>query len=86
MAKTARIQARIEENLKEEVSPILKELGLSLTDAITLFLKQITLRRGLPFRVNIPNKETIKAIEDVNAGKGVSRYASDEEMFKDLGI
>ena len=55
MAKEAMIRARIEPQLKAEVEDIFQELGLSITEAITLFYKQVRLNRGLPFKVH-PSK------------------------------
>ena len=58
MARTAQINTRTEAELKEEVEGILKSLGLSTSEAINIFFRQIKLRRGLPFPVEIPNEET----------------------------
>jgi len=62
--KNAIINARIEVDLKANAEGILKELGLTATQAITMFYKQIQFNHGLPFDVKIPNKETIEAIKD----------------------
>jgi DNA-damage-inducible protein J len=69
MSKSAQINARIDPNLKQETEKIFHELGLSTTQAITLFFKQVTLQQGLPFAVAIPNAETRKAINDARTGK-----------------
>ncbi len=61
MAKTETVRARVEPELKRDAEAVLSELGLSTSEAITLFLRQITLRRGLPFPVHIPNQETREA-------------------------
>ncbi len=45
-----------------------KKYGVSLSDAINIFLTQSVMERGLPFEVKLPNNETIKAIEDARAG------------------
>ena len=62
--KSEFIRARMEANTKKEAEAVLAELGLSPTEAITLFYRQLVLRRGLPFEVRIPNAETIGAIEE----------------------
>ena len=72
MARTETIRARVEPELKSEAEAILKEVGLSSSEAMRLFLYQIVRQRGLPFEVKIPNAETIAAIEELEAGKGVS--------------
>ena len=55
MAKTEMIRARVEPELKSQAEAVFSELGLSVTEAITLFYTQVTLHRGLPFSVRIPN-------------------------------
>jgi DNA-damage-inducible protein J len=86
MAKTAVVKARIEPELKEEVESILYELGLSPTEAVTLFYRQIKLRNGLPFAVIIPNDVTLRTFQDTDAGRDIIRYQDKEEMFADLEI
>ena len=71
-AKTETIRARVEPELKHEAEALLKALGLSATDAITMFYRQVTLRRGLPFDVRLPNAETVEALEQAETGKGSS--------------
>ncbi len=84
MSKTAIIHARIEPKLKAEVEAILEKFGLNTTDAVTLFYKQVKHFKGLPFDVRIPNKETIKAIEEANKDAGLKRFGSVRELMKDL--
>ena len=55
MAKTEMIRARVEPELKRQAEELFSSLGLSTTEAITLFYKQVTLHRGLPFSVRMPN-------------------------------
>lgn len=57
MTKSATIRARMDPQLKEEVETILNELGISATQALTLFYQQIRLRRGIPFDVRLPDEK-----------------------------
>ncbi len=84
MAKTAMIRARVEPELKQEAEKVFTTLGLSPTDAITLFYKQTALNNGLPFELRIPNEETLAAVRQVRAGEGLSAYSSVEQMRADL--
>ena len=59
MSKSAMVRARIEPELKKHAEDIFLQLGLSVTQAITLFYKQVEARNGLPFNVVIPNRETL---------------------------
>ena len=86
MAKTGFIRARVDENLKTNSEALFIRLGLTMTDAITLFLTQCELQQGLPFEVRLPNEETQKALDDAHAGLNMTSYANTEEMFKGLGI
>ena len=86
MAKEAMIRARIEPRLKAEVEDIFDELGLSITEAITLFYKQVKLNRGLPFEVRIPNETTLKAFQDTDAGRRLVRNKDAQDMFDKLGL
>ncbi len=80
MAKTEMIRARVELELKCQAEEIFSELGLSSTEAITLFYRQVTLHRGLPFAVKVPNTETIEALRQARAGEGLTEYADLEDL------
>jgi DNA-damage-inducible protein J len=86
MAKTATIRARIEPRLKQEVEKLFKEVGLTTTEAINLFYRQVKLRNGLPFNVVIPNKTTEKVFKDTDAKRNLIRCEDADDMFDKLGI
>lgn len=54
MAKTAAISARIDPELKDDAEAILQDLGMTASGAITMFYRQVVLRRGPPFEVVLP--------------------------------
>jgi len=78
--KTQMIHARIEPKLKRSAERIFSEIGMSTTEAIRLFLKQVELHRGLPFSVSIPNAETIAALREANNPSALKRYRSFREL------
>jgi DNA-damage-inducible protein J len=84
--RTATVRARIEPKLKHDVEHVFSELGLSFSEAIELFLRQVRLTQGIPFAIRIPNKTTLKTFEDTDKGKNLIRYKNAQEMFKKLGI
>jgi DNA-damage-inducible protein J len=86
MSKTTTVRARIEPNLKEKAERVLYNLGLSPTQAITLFYRQVELRKGLPFDIVIPKKTTRKTFEDTDAGRGLIICENADDMFMKLGI
>ena len=81
MAKTEMIRARVEPGLKGEAEAVFKVLGLSPTQAITMFYKQVSLQNGLPFAVRIPNAETRAAMRNALDGEGLTEW-SDLEALK----
>ena len=67
--------------MKTEAEKVLRHVGVKTSDALTMFYKQIVIHQGLPFEVRIPNKETRKAIRDLEAGKGEVFTGSTKELF-----
>ncbi len=64
---------------KEEAKKIFAKYGLSLSDAVNLFLFQSIYNRGIPFKIELPNEETLKAIENARKRKDL-----EEVTFEDL--
>ena len=63
------IQARVDLAAKKEAEAVLARLGITLSDGIRLFISQVAIDRGLPFRPKLgeePNMETIEAIKEVD--------------------
>ena len=80
MAKTETIRARVEPALKQAAETVLKELGLTPTEAITLFYKQVTLKHGLPFAVELPNAGTRAAMQDAVDGRELTEWRDLEAL------
>jgi DNA-damage-inducible protein J len=78
--KTRVIHARIDPRLKKSAERVFSAIGISTTEAIRLFLKQVELHKGLPFPVAIPNAETIAAMLDANNPEALNRYSSFREL------
>jgi DNA-damage-inducible protein J len=83
MASAEVVRARIDADLKREVSAVLAEMGLSVSDAIRLLFVRVAAERALPFDVRVPNAETQEAMRAVEAGK-VERFDSVADLMKDL--
>lgn len=86
MAKSAIVRARIEPEIKLGAERIFRRLGVSNTQAIAMFYKQVALRQGLPFEVAIPNKKTRRTFQATDAGRDLVLCRNTEDMFKKLGI
>ena len=76
MPKSEMIRARVEPGLKHKAETLFDTLGLTPTEAITLFYTQVTLQRGLPFEVKIPNKATQTAMREAQEGRDLKRWKS----------
>lgn len=99
MARTANVFARVEPDLKEQAEQVLNQLGIPMSNAIGMFLKQIVLQRGIPFEMKLPsyeepiayqaltkeqfNAEIEKGIEDIKTGKVCSADEIEAEMKRD---
>ncbi len=73
LKKYSQVHVNIPHNIKTNAELVLEQMGLSITDAIRLFLNEVIYMKEIPFPVhystNIPNKTTQEAIEDVENGK-----------------
>jgi DNA-damage-inducible protein J len=85
MTKTETVRARVEPQLKREAESVLKDLGLSPAEAIRLFYKQVTLRHGLPFAVEIPNAETRDAMRQALEREDLSEWSDLEALKRSHG-
>lgn len=86
MAKTSTISARIDPNTKKQAERVFRKLGLTSSQAITLFYKQVELQQGLPFIVKIPNALTVETLETARSRSGLENFNTVEDLFEDLGI
>ena len=100
MARTANVFARVEPDLKEQAEQVLNQLGIPMSNAVGMFLKQIVLQRGIPFEMKLPsyeepiayqaltkeqfNAEIEKGMEDIKAGKVYSADEIEAEMKREF--
>ncbi|GMQ83187.1 MAG: hypothetical protein BMS9Abin05_2677 [Rhodothermia bacterium] len=85
MSKTSSISARINTSDKKNAEAIFSKLGITASQAISLFYKQVYLRKGIPFAVELPNAETRAAILEARSGKGKT-FDTAADLYEDLGI
>ncbi len=84
MPRTATIQARIDPEIKIKAKDILNKLHISMSDAISIYLTQVTLQNGIPFDIKIPNELTVETIRKTEGGKELHQVNSVDELFKEL--
>ncbi|WP_449460490.1 type II toxin-antitoxin system RelB/DinJ family antitoxin [Streptococcus suis] len=86
---TSPTQIRIDSTVKEDANALFSRLGLDMSSAVNMFLRQCVLRGGLPFTVELPkyNQETLDAMEEarkISRDPNVPSYSSVKELFKAL--
>ena len=84
---TTNLNIRIDAELKKQSEQIFNELGLTMSTALTVFLRQAVRSNGIPFdmRLNTPNDKTLAAIADVDLNRGMSKpFNSVKELMEDL--
>lgn len=87
---TSNMNIRMDKDVKEQAQRIFSQLGMDMTTAVNVFLRQVIRNNGLPFelRLDTPNEETLAAIREVQEMKkdpsiGKS-YTDVDEMMKEL--
>ena len=78
VAQKIRTNVYLDSEMKEQAKNIFKRYGVSLSDAINMFLTQSVMERGLPSEMKIPNDETIQAIEDARNGVNADTITLEE--------
>jgi DNA-damage-inducible protein J len=84
MNKSATITVRLDPQVKQNAEAVLKALGLTTSQAVNLFFTQVSLNKGIPFDVHIPNEATAKAIESGLVGRGLHSAASMDDLIAQL--
>ena len=84
MNKTATIQARIDPGLKQKAQKILNKLNITMSEAISLFLTQVSLNKGIPFEIKIPNKLTEETLLKSEAELELHKVSDKKQLFKEL--
>ncbi len=87
MSNTTNINIRVDENLKHKAEAIFADLGINMSTAMNMFLRYSVRYGGIPFelRVDVPNAETLAAIDDVNNNRNLSKtFDSVSALMEDL--
>ncbi|NOS96048.1 MAG: type II toxin-antitoxin system RelB/DinJ family antitoxin [Methylotenera sp.] len=86
MATTSMVHVRVDENIKLEATETLALMGLSVSDAVRVFLTRVVVEKQLPFTLKVPNPETHAAMieADAIAHRHKARFATADELFYDL--
>ncbi len=85
-AHTSMIHIRVDDDIKEQATQALSTMGLSVSDAVRLFLRRVVIDQAFPLELKVPNSETRAAMEESRAMMATrrARFASADELFADL--
>jgi len=83
MAATAMIHVRVDEDVKTQATETLATMGLSVSDAVRVFLKRVVAEQAMPFELKVPNSETRAAMAEADeiVRTRRARFANAQEMF-----
>jgi DNA-damage-inducible protein J len=80
MANGAYLQVRMDPSIKEQAKDILDQLGMSMSDAVGVYFRQIIRTKSIPFELKV---STLQAIDEIESGKGAV-FDTTDELFEDL--
>ena len=80
LLKTTDVRCRIDEDLKVSATAVLEACGLSLSEAMRLFLRQVVAVQGLPFEVRVPSEKTARAMAQAREIR--RQYDSIDDMLR----
>ncbi len=84
MSKSVTLSVRMDPELKRKADEVFRRLGLTASQAIVLFYKQVELQQGLPFAVRLPNATTRKALEEAQERHNLKDFENVDDLFEDL--
>lgn len=82
MEKTSIVHTRISPTVKDACDDIFKKLGITTSYAISLFLSQVALRKGIPFDLSLPEDDSIKFAESISIMGGIKPSSEAKEIIK----
>lgn len=83
MSQTSMIHIRLDERTKAEASAALDSMGLSMSEAVRMYLTRVAAERRIPFEVRVPNLKTRAAMDEARSVHE-ARFSSAEDVFDAL--
>jgi len=77
---------RVAPQLKKRATKVFRKIGISFSEAINMFLKEVIAQQGLPFERRIPNKETTETMKKTDAGEELTEYDNVNDFYREMGI
>lgn len=84
--QTSMLHIRVDEDTKNQASEALAHMGMTVSDAVRLFLRRVVIDQAFPLELKVPNAETLAAMEESRAIIAASRarFTTVDELFADL--
>ena len=101
MARTSNVFARVEPEIKEQAEQVLEQLGIPMSNAVSMFLRQVVLQQGIPFEMKLPKEKPVafgaltkeqrdaeleKGMADIREGRIYSAQSVLDELKRDYGV
>lgn len=86
MSTTTMVHVRVDNEVKEQATEALEAMGLTVSDAVRLFLKRVVVEQAMPLELKVPNAETLAAMKESRAiiCAHRARFATAQQLFDDL--
>ncbi len=85
-AHTSMLHIRVDDDIKEQATQALTVMGLSMSEAVRLFLRRVVIDQAFPLELKVPNAQTRAAMDESRAMMATrrARFATSDELFADL--
>ncbi|HCK99967.1 MAG TPA: type II toxin-antitoxin system antitoxin, RelB/DinJ family [Candidatus Marinimicrobia bacterium] len=84
MSLNASVNVRVSKKVKTDAESVLSKLGLTMSDAVNIYLRQIVLNGGIPFDLRLPNRKTVRAMRDVQQKRNLESFPDVESLKQGL--
>lgn len=83
---TSMLHIRVDDDIKEQATQALTAMGLTMSDAVRLFLHRVVLEQAFPLELKVPNAETLAAMQESRNMMAArrARFATADELLADL--
>lgn len=83
---TKMLHVRVDDDIRDDASEVLDALGMTMSDAVRIFLHRVAATQSFPLELKVPNEETRAALEEAREIRKArnARFATPEALFSDL--
>ncbi len=84
MNQNASVNVRVAQKVKTDAEEVLSKLGLTMSEAVNVYLRQIALKGGIPFELTLPNRKTVQAMREIEKKRNLKSFPDAESMIREL--